>query len=57
MENNLLDCIILKKDELLKNNLIQNESEVKVKLKMERFIKAYVQSFNDRMINNKLTLQ
>ncbi|CCG52909.1 Probable Membrane sulphatase [Flavobacterium indicum GPTSA100-9 = DSM 17447] len=46
-----------KKDELLKNNLIQNESEVKVKLKMERFIKAYVQSFNDRMINNKLTLQ
>lgn len=46
-----------KDDELMKKNLIHNENEKQIKLKMERFIKAYIQSFNDRVINNKLTLQ
>jgi phosphoglycerol transferase MdoB-like AlkP superfamily enzyme len=44
-----------KKDELLKNNILKQESQLAQK--MEHFIKAYVQSFNDRIINNKLTLQ
>lgn len=41
-----------KKDELLKNNLLATET-VKATA-MERFIKAYIQSFNKRMINNEL---
>ena len=43
-----------KEDPLLKNNLISTETEITAKL--ERFIKAYIQSFNERMINNSLTL-
>jgi len=44
-----------KKDELLKTNLIKTK---KAKAnEMETFIKAYIQSFNERMIGNKLTLQ
>lgn len=43
-----------KKDELLKNNLIQSDKALVTK--MERFIKAYVQSFNERIINNQLTV-
>jgi len=43
-----------KKDELLKNNLIQSDKALAIK--MERFIKAYVQSFNERIINNQLTV-
>jgi len=44
-----------KKDELMKTNLISVEKEKATT--MERFIKAYVQSFNERIINNKLTVQ
>ena len=44
-----------KKDELMKTNLISTEKEKAAT--MERFIKAYVQSFNERIINNKLTVQ
>lgn len=43
-----------KKDPLLKKNLISEDTE-KVKT-LEQFIKAYIQSFNERMIDNKLTL-
>lgn len=43
-----------KTDPLLKTNLIKTELE-KTKV-LERFIKAYIQSFNERMINNNLTL-
>ncbi|CAM3664159.1 alkaline phosphatase family protein [Flavobacterium gelidilacus] len=43
-----------KKDELMKTNLLSTEKEKA--LTMERFIKAYVQSFNERIINNKLTI-
>ncbi|WP_338378527.1 sulfatase-like hydrolase/transferase [uncultured Flavobacterium sp.] len=44
-----------KKDELMKTNLLSTEKEKTDE--MERFIKAYVQSFNERIINNKLTVQ
>lgn len=42
-----------KTDELLKNNLLKLQPE-KV-AEMEKFIKAYIQSFNVRVIENKLT--
>ncbi|WP_428228886.1 LTA synthase family protein [Flavobacterium sp.] len=43
-----------KKDILQKNNLMQqDQSRVK---KYERFLKAYIQSFNERIINNKLVI-
>jgi phosphoglycerol transferase MdoB-like AlkP superfamily enzyme len=41
-----------KKDELLKNNLLTKDRKTAVE--MERFIKAYIQSFNKRMIENEL---
>lgn len=44
-----------KNDELLKTNLIKTEKAKATE--METFIKAYIQSFNERMIGNKLTLQ
>ena len=44
-----------KKDPLLKDNLIKKETETKEK--MERFIKAYIQSFNHRVSKNQLTIQ
>ncbi|WP_339888058.1 sulfatase-like hydrolase/transferase [uncultured Flavobacterium sp.] len=44
-----------KKDELMKTNLISTEKEKTAT--MERFIKAYVQSFNERIIKNQLTVQ
>ncbi|HBX62445.1 LTA synthase family protein [Empedobacter sp. UBA5987] len=44
-----------KKDPLLKNNLMKKEA--KKKNDMENFIKAYIQSYNTRIINNKLTLE
>lgn len=44
-----------KKDELMKTNLISTEKEKAAT--MERFIKAYVQSFNERIIKNQLTVQ
>ncbi|UOX33663.1 sulfatase-like hydrolase/transferase [Flavobacterium sediminilitoris] len=43
-----------KKDELLKTNLLNSNKEIRTK--MERFIKAYIQSFNTRLIDNKLVL-
>ncbi|WP_269235334.1 LTA synthase family protein [Flavobacterium flavigenum] len=43
-----------KKDELMKTNLLLTEKNKAAK--MERFIKAYIQSFNERIINNKLTV-
>lgn len=43
-----------KNDELLKTNVIQTEKAKTTE--METFIKAYIQSFNERMIGNKLTL-
>ena len=44
-----------KEDELLQNNLLNSNSTIATK--MEQFIKAYVQSFNQRMIENKLTIK
>src|SRR6218665_3559297 len=43
-----------KEDPLLKNNLMKQDY-LKVK-EEEKFIKAYIQSFNDRVINDQLTL-
>ena len=43
-----------KSDNKYKDNKI---NDLELKDKMERFIKAYVQSFNDRMIANKLTIK
>ncbi|WP_417370475.1 LTA synthase family protein [Gelidibacter japonicus] len=43
-----------KEDPLLKVNLLSSETE-KAK-SLETFIKAYIQSFNERMIDNNLTL-
>ncbi|MDP4290469.1 MAG: sulfatase-like hydrolase/transferase [Bacteroidota bacterium] len=42
-----------KKDPLLKKNLVGSETNRSVK--METFLKAVIQQFNNRMINNKLT--
>lgn len=44
-----------KKDELLKNNVLKTDKETTEKL--ERFLKAYIQSFNERMINNELVIK
>jgi len=41
-----------KKDILLKDNLIKKEPQ-RVQ-EMEKFLKAYIQSFNERVVNNKL---
>ncbi|MCC9073939.1 sulfatase-like hydrolase/transferase [Flavobacterium sp. F-65] len=43
-----------KEDILLKNNLMQQDKS-KVK-ESEKFLKAYIQSFNERVINNKLAI-
>jgi phosphoglycerol transferase MdoB-like AlkP superfamily enzyme len=43
-----------KSDELLKNNLLTKDKTRATE--MEKFIKAYVQSFNERMIADKLTV-
>lgn len=44
-----------KKDVLLKKNLIELDKP-RVK-KMEQFLKAYIQTFNERVINNQLTVK
>lgn len=44
-----------KKDPLFKENLL--EKEPKIRASMEQFIKAYIQSFNERVNNNQLTLK
>lgn len=51
--NKALSLYNFKKDELLKDNLL--EKDKKTAREMERFIKAYIQSFNQRVIDNKLT--
>jgi hypothetical protein len=43
-----------KKDKLIKTNLISTEKQKRIE--MERFIKAYLQSFNERIINNQLAI-
>jgi len=45
----------IKTDPLLRKNLINKVPEIQNK--MERFLKAYIQSFNHRMSNNQLTIQ
>ena len=49
----MLGLYNFKKDELLKDNLL--EKDKRTAQKMERFIKAYIQSFNQRVVENKLT--
>lgn len=44
-----------KNDPLLKNNLIDDKPSVKNE--MEQFVKAYIQSFNNRVINNDLIIK
>ena len=44
-----------KKDELLKHNLLKSDKEKTQKL--EQFLKAYIQSFNERMISNELVIK
>ena len=44
-----------KKDPLLQINLVNEKNDVR--LKMERKIKAIIQQYNNRMIENKLTIQ
>jgi len=44
-----------KKDPLLKNNIMISEKTIL--LEMEKFIKAYIQSFNERVINNQLIVK
>ena len=44
-------------DTLLKNNLIENKAYSNNKITLENEIKAIIQSFNNRMINNNLTVE
>lgn len=44
-----------KKDPMLKNNLLKTEKNIR--FQMEKFIKAYIQSFNKRIINNELIVK
>ena len=53
--NNSIGLYNWKKDAMLKNNLLN--SEKMVRLQMEKFIKAYIQSFNRRIINNELVVK
>jgi len=50
----IIELYHLKKDITLKNNLIETESIIIQKL--EQQLKAYLQSFNNNMINNSLTI-
>ncbi|MFN8275124.1 MAG: LTA synthase family protein [Flavobacteriaceae bacterium] len=51
--NKSLGLYNFKNDSLFKNNLLQREPRLKTQ--MERFIKAYIQSFNERVSRNELT--
>lgn len=52
--NTTIGLYLWKEDVLLKNNLmLQNKSKVQ---ESEKFLKAYIQSFNERVINNKLAI-
>ena len=44
-----------KNDPLFKNNLLEKAPEIRAN--MERFIKAYIQSFNERVNDNQLTVK
>jgi len=44
-----------KNDPLFKNNLL--DKAPKIRASMERFIKAYIQSFNERVNDNQLTVK
>ena len=46
----------IKKDSLLKKNLITDKTYSSQKIKLENEIKAIIQSFNNRMIKNNLTV-
>ncbi|MBS1534941.1 MAG: LTA synthase family protein [Bacteroidetes bacterium] len=50
--NKSLGLYNFKNDSLFKDNLLQREP--KLKAQMERFIKAYIQSFNERVSRNEL---
>ncbi len=44
----------IKKDSILQNNVL--DSDIKERKKMETFLKAVIQSYNNRIINNNLTV-
>jgi len=52
--NTVIELYNYKTDLLLKNNLIKTEKTIS--LELERQIKAYLQSFNNNLINNSLTI-
>ncbi|WP_313375817.1 sulfatase-like hydrolase/transferase [Chishuiella sp.] len=52
---NSLGLFDWKKDPLLKKNLLKTEKLKRIE--MESFIKAYIQSFNGRVLDNQLTLK
>lgn len=52
--NSIIELYDYKKDILLKNNLISTEQQLIKNL--ERQLKAYIQSFNNNLINNSLTI-
>ncbi|MNL65769.1 hypothetical protein D3C87_1901530 [compost metagenome] len=43
----------LKKDRLTKNNIVDQEPAVTEK--MNKYLRAFIQQYNNRMIENKLT--
>lgn len=53
-DNKLTGLYNWKKDTLLKNNLIKIDKPRA--LRAEKFIKAYIQSFNERVMNNQLLI-
>lgn len=53
--NKSLGLYNFQKDPLLQDNLL--EKEKKIASDMQRFIKAYIQSFNERLIKNQLTVK
>lgn len=53
--NKSLGLYNFKNDSLFQNNLLMREP--KLKSQMERFIKAYIQSFNERVSQNELTVK
>lgn len=52
--NTIIELYNYKKDSSLKNNLISTEQQIIKRL--EQQIKAYIQSFNNDLINNSLTI-
>lgn len=52
---NAIGLFEFRTDKLLENNLI--DENIEMVTEMETFIKAYVQSFNSRMVNNQLVVK